>query len=567
VPRSGNNRLTREQIAAIEVGHTEISPRTARCFTLAFIAFIGAVPALQSGLDLYRSPRHRPQVIDVFAAVGEARRVFHRTAGSLGARILRANAAALKRIRAFEDDLDDHSLLTTALLGRTQEFLLKYLGQGNENAYPGRERRLFYRPGIDSVSGPGFLDSDQLALRRNSGDETKAAPHPDPRTAILDFARQLRARDIQLVLVPTPSKATVLPEYFSRRLERGALPPRNPSFQTLVAELRGAGVLVFDPVPTLLEARRAHGRPQFLETDSHWTPEAMETVARDLARFLRERTRLPPPGTQYRRVSEAVSNLGDVARMLRLPSGQNLYRRQTVSIRQVLTAAGTLWRPRRDAPVLLLGDSFANVYSSAEMGWGEAAGLTEQLSFCLALPVDRISRNDAGAFATRRLLSRELGRGRDRLLGKRVVVWEFAERELSVGDWQVCNLKLGRPRPTHFLTLAPGQSLVIDGVIQEVSPVPRPGAVPYKDHIATVHLIDLRSDSGPTADNEALVYMWSMRNGRWTRVAHFREGQRVHLRLRPWSEVADRYGAVNRSEADNDDLALEEPCWGEEIEP
>ena len=47
-----------------------------------------------------------------------------------------------------------------------------------------------------------------------------------------------------------------------------------------------------------------------------------------------------------------------------------------------------------------------------------------------------LSQNDSGAFATRQLLWNALAGGEDRLAGKRVVVWEFASRELAVGDWK-----------------------------------------------------------------------------------------------------------------------------------
>jgi hypothetical protein len=70
------------------------------------------------------------------------------------------------------------------------------------------------------------------------------------------------------------------------------------------------------------------------------------------------------------------------------------------------------------------------------MGWGESAGLAPQLALALGRPIDVIAQNDAGAFATRQLLARELAAGEDRLAGKRVVIWQFAVRELGVGDWK-----------------------------------------------------------------------------------------------------------------------------------
>jgi hypothetical protein len=69
------------------------------------------------------------------------------------------------------------------------------------------------------------------------------------------------------------------------------------------------------------------------------------------------------------------------------------------------------------------------------MGWGESAGFAEHLSRALGLrAIDCIVRNSNGAFATREILSQELARGRDRLAGKKLVVWEFAARELAFGD-------------------------------------------------------------------------------------------------------------------------------------
>jgi hypothetical protein len=37
----------------------------------------------------------------------------------------------------------------------------------------------------------------------------------------------------------------------------------------------------------------------------------------------------------------------------------------------------------------------------------------------------------------------------------------------------------------------------------------------------------------------------------------------VALRLTAWSDVADRYEGINRSELDDAALQLVEPCWGE----
>jgi alginate O-acetyltransferase complex protein AlgJ len=95
--------------------------------------------------------------------------------------------------------------------------------------------------------------------------------------------------------------------------------------------------------------------------------------------------------------------------------------------------------------VLLLGDSFTNVFSLEPMGWGEGAGLGPQLARALGRDVDVLAQNDSGAFATRQLLWNALAGGEDRLAGKQVVVWEFASRELAVGNWKPLDWARARP--------------------------------------------------------------------------------------------------------------------------
>ncbi len=98
------------------------------------------------------------------------------------------------------------------------------------------------------------------------------------------------------------------------------------------------------------------------------------------------------------------------------------------------------WSPDRDADVLLIGDSFSNIYSGEALGWGRSAGLAEQLSLLLQRPVDTIIIDGGGAVAGRRQLAADIARGRDRLDGKRLVIWQFANRELSQGDWALIDL-------------------------------------------------------------------------------------------------------------------------------
>jgi len=107
--------------------------------------------------------------------------------------------------------------------------------------------------------------------------------------------------------------------------------------------------------------------------------------------------------------------------------------------------------------------------------------------------------------------------------------------------------------------------------------VPRPGTVPYKDHIEALHLVDIvAADSrgegaadtfrNAASHAQAVVYLWSMRDNVWTSAARLRPGDRVKLRLRPWPDVSGQYEKFNRTELDDPALQLEEPVWGEDVE-
>jgi alginate O-acetyltransferase complex protein AlgJ len=254
--------------------------------------------------------------------------------------------------------------------------------------------------------------------------------------------------------------------------------------------------------------------------------------------------------------------------MLRLPPNEQPERPQRVTIHQV-TDRGALWRPTKNAEVLVLGDSFANMFSLSALGWGESAGLVEHLSFWSGpQPLDCILRNSDGAFATREILSRELARGHDRLAGKKLVIWEFAARELAFGDWKMLEMKLGQPMPAKFFVPKSGESVTVDGTVEAISTVPRPGTVPYADHILALHLTDVAVEGGAANEAlESLVYLESMRDNVQTAAARLRPGDRVKLRLRAWADVSDRYDKINRSEIDDPAVQLEEPCWGELLSP
>lgn len=555
---------SREELAKREIGHTDMTPWAKRTLMGVFFVSIIGVPLVQLAVEAHAGDSNFRAAM-IARVVPEAQSVWETTEGSSWERLKRTNATVLRSINDYEDDVERGSFLRDAVLPPAQSLLARY-GAGNEKAYPGRDGWLFFRPSIDLLTGSGFLDLKVLDRRSQGGNEWKAAPHPDPRIAITQFHKALAARDIQLVLMPTPVKAMIHPEKFAVLPDVVVAPMLNASHEAFVREMEEAGVLVFDPAMLLYET--AHARlgvkPTYLATDTHWLPEAMGIVAKELAGFLREKADLPESSKRYQRVEAKAQGLGDIAAMLQLPENQTLYPEEAVTIQQVLDSHGELWEASEESEVLLLGDSFSNIYSLEGMNWGKSAGFAEQVSYHLGLPLDAILRNDSGAFATRQILAGELARGRDRLKGKRVVVWQFAARELAVGDWKPIALPDPPAQAIEETTKEAGETwtATLRGVVAQASEIPEAG-VPYKDHIRSLHLKEIAVTDGAFVDPDAVVFVWDMRERVLTPESRLRPGDQITVRVRPWDDVSSTHGRVNRSELDDPDLMLAIPWWGE----
>ena len=401
---------------------TSVSRPTALGLTLAFLVSIYALPISQAVLERMRD--EPSSVASLFK-----------------------RSPSRENLREFEHELETASFAKNFVQPRVQLWLSRFGRLGNQRAVIGRHGWLFYTPGITHVAGPNFLDADAQHTRELEGRQAEAdaklvqthavaSLSADPRPAILEFHRMLAARGIRLVVFPVPDKTMLQPlQLHGRTAAAHGSVARNPGYGAFVAQLREQGVLVFDPAPHKLSAAEP---VRFLVQDSHWTPAWMEQVAAELAQFVASSVTLPPlsAAPELRRVEQRVARVGDLVDMLKLPEDQTLFQPQTVTVHQLQDSNDEPWEPDHDADVLLLGDSFTNVFSLDRMEWGEAAGLGPQLAAALKRPLDVIAQNDSGAFATRQALWRQQARGQDRLAGKRVVIWEFASRELSVGDWK-----------------------------------------------------------------------------------------------------------------------------------
>ena len=271
---SDHGTLSREEIAKIEIGHTDSTPAKNWFLTLFFLAVIFSVPVLQNAREFAairsgaETGRRLPQSWDVFSvllpSLAEWRTFFGAgdPAGMFAA-ARQTNNRMLRDIQAYETALKDRDGIVEAMIPVMQTVVSGWLKGGNEDASCGRDGWLFYRRDLESLTGPGFLEPAVLRQRGAGGSELVAPPQPDPVKAIVDFRDQLAKRGIALVVFPAPVKPSICPEDCTSRYAGG---DRESVGRKVSGTAGGGGHPGLRPGR---RARRGEGRRSGLSADRH----------------------------------------------------------------------------------------------------------------------------------------------------------------------------------------------------------------------------------------------------------------------------------------------------------
>jgi alginate O-acetyltransferase complex protein AlgJ len=251
----------------------------------------------------------------------------------------------------------------------------------------------------------------------------------DPLPVILDFKAQLESAGIELLFVPVPAKAAVYPDRVPGLADADPLLRWDPEDAAFYEVLRKQGVEVIDLVPEFRRQRQTQDRPLYCRQDTHWAGPAIEKTASLIAAQLRRRSWFETvPRGQFETERRTVEITGDLWRMLDDASTP----KETLSLGFVeRRTEGGLEpvEPWRESPVLLLGDSHGLVFHSGGDMHARGAGLADHLANELGFPVDLVAVRGSGATPSRITLLRR----RDKLAGKKVVIWCMSVREFTEG--------------------------------------------------------------------------------------------------------------------------------------
>lgn len=369
--------------------------RTKRKFlVLVFAVIIFGAGLTQAGVELCRG--NRPQAADLFT-----------------------QAPTEANLRTFEKDLEDSSWLSHQTRPWMQYLQFVALNDAGEKAVAGRDGWLFYRPGVDYLvqAPPG-----------NGGAGESVS-------AIVSFRDKLASRGIRLLVVPVPGKASVYPEMLTSRAVNSQAPV-NTTTLDVIARLREAGVEVIDLVDVFSRKRAdpssATDTRHYLAQDTHWTPEGMRLAAKAVAQRILDLGWVEKGTADYELKPVTIQRIGDVLQMMQVPQIERRFTPETIQCTQVIDRqTGGHYHDEATSEVLVLGDSFLRIYEHDDPGSGGfIAHLAHEMQFPLASIV-----NDGGAST---LVRQELNRKPALLDNKRVVVWEFVERDIRFGTegWQ-----------------------------------------------------------------------------------------------------------------------------------
>lgn len=459
-----------------------------------------------------------------------------------------------KTLAALGRSVDDGSVLKQWVQPRLQMLLTGLGGFGNEKVTIGRDGWLYYAPGLRYLFGQPFLDADYLKAKAKGmiDKDGLAVAHPDPLPAFRQLAEDCKRLGIQLVVAPVPDKGTLI----------GAA--QNADFGKFRAAVEGYGATVL-PLEKWMEAGDA---PWYLRQDTHWTPRFMDRVARGMAESLKGKV-WSAPAPLYRLRAATAESRGDLVGMLKLPADQTLFGPERVAI-DVVEPVGDAG----PAEVLLLGDSFTNIYSSPSLDWGQKAGLGEHLAFHLNAPVDVIAMNGAGATVRNELL-RAARTGR--LAATRVLIYEFAIRDLYLEDWPVVELgqverklisreekapvveavveKPAAPVAAAPVVVADSERVTVLGRIVQMSRAIQPGTAPYEDALIYGKLKIEKVEAGSYGKPEAIVVFLAMRKRVLLPGAGHKVGDVMRLRLVRLKSAPEDIRSMQRSD-DTEDFDL-----------
>ena len=343
-------------------------------------------------------------------------------------------------LRAFENKVEDENALVLAFRPKYQLAVWNVFNDPGEKVVlgAGEGRWLFYRQDVEFLVQPSPLD-------------VRSAKLDNPIQAILKFRDQLKAKGVELLVVITPGKPSIYPERLTG-IDGLKLAGHG---KAILDSLTKLGLNTVDLYTPLLSAKADDAKlgALYLDDDTHWTPRGAELAAGEIAKKVNAmvdagQVNIGEPSMDYVVSDSLADRMGDIGEMSGL-NKFNVFKAQQVtghvvaqqeisehmeapadSLSDSTVVRDTVKTPFKDdfrkSKILILGDSFSRIYqtdSPVNAGW--IAHFAKNIS----RPVSSIVSDGGASTLVREKLARKAGV----LKGKKLLIWEFVERDLRFG--------------------------------------------------------------------------------------------------------------------------------------
>ena len=355
-------------------------------------------------------------------------------------------------LRAFEKKVEDENALVLAVRPRYQLAVWNIFNDPGEKVVlgNGEGRWLFYRQDVEFLVQPSPLD-------------VRSAKLDNPIQAILKFREQLKAKGVELLVVVTPGKPSIYPERLTAAGIDDAGANAMGHGKAILDSLTKLGLNTVDLYTPLLAAKADDAKlgPLYLDDDTHWTPRGAELAANVIAKKVSELAEsgivdIGEPSMEFVASDSIADRMGDIGEMSGLNkfnvfkvqkvTGHVIYQQEISerteppqdSLLDSTVVRDTTKTPFKDdfrkAKILILGDSFSRIYQTdAPVNAGWIAHFAKEMG----RPVASIVSDGGASTLVREKLARKAGV----LKGKKLLIWEFVERDLRFGaeGWKEVN--------------------------------------------------------------------------------------------------------------------------------
>jgi hypothetical protein len=357
-------------------------------------------------------------------------------------------------IRPYEKKIENASVFATGARPVVSFFRYWLFNDLGDKGIYGKKGFFFYRPDVQYTYKPYINNLQNYANPfSNVVDPELLKTNEFPVRKIAEFRDQLKEKGIDLLVTIVPGKPSIYSEYLTKG-NSGKF--ESPSMR-FISELDSAGVKVVDLFTPFLNEKKKDLDTEdllYLRKDTHWKARGAWLAAATVAEQIKKYPWYQDGTVDYIIDTVEVMREGDIAQMSTLPNMKinelrchfpaektKCYQVSRVSRDENGEITGKILYKDdyKNSTILLLGDSFSRIYQTDEP---RSAGWISHLAYQLKQPLATIVNDGGASTIVREILARK----NYLLKNKKLVVWEFVERDIRYGEsgWKSISLN-GEP--------------------------------------------------------------------------------------------------------------------------